>query len=67
MAKVHVFLVQSAAMTVAKGESPAVKRLIRGTLKEVEEKLRQEVEIRPATADEAHAMSDVEIEEAGEQ
>ena len=39
-------------------------RLIRGSLKEVESKLRGEWEIRPATADETHAMGDVEIESA---
>ena len=41
------------------------KRLIRGTLREVESKLRGEYEIRVATAEETHAMADVEIEDAG--
>ena len=40
------------------------KRLIRGTLKEVESKLRGEYEVRVATAEETHAMADVEIEDA---
>ena len=58
MAKTHVFLVQP-----AEGLG-GIHRLIRGTLKEVEAKLRQEVSIEPATAEQAHQMSDVEIEEA---
>ena len=62
MAKVHVFLVQSSAPN-ALGDN---KRLIRGTLKEVEAKLRQEVSIEPCTAEQAHQMADVEIEQAGE-
>ena len=52
--KVQVYLVDN-------GEA---KRLIKGTLKEVESKLRGEVEIRVATAEDAHAMGDVEIESA---
>ena len=61
MAKVHVFLVKP-----TNPEDVVPERLIRGTLKEVEAKLRQEVSIEPCTAEQAHAMSDVEIEEAGE-
>ena len=38
-------------------------RLIRGTLKEVEQKLRGEVSIEPCKAEEAHGLSDVEIED----
>lgn len=41
-----------------------MRRLIRGTLKEVESKLRGEYEVRPATPEECHAMADVEIEDA---
>ena len=41
-------------------------RLIRGTLKEVEAKLLGEVSIEPATPEQTHAMSDVEIEEAAQ-
>lgn len=41
---------------------PKTTRLIRGTLREVESKLRGEWEIRPASADETHGMADVEIE-----
>lgn len=40
------------------------KRLIKGTLREVESKLRGEVEIRVATAEDAHGLQDVEIEDA---
>ena len=40
-------------------------RLIRGTLKEVESKLRGEVEITVATAEQAHSMADTTIEDAG--
>ena len=43
--------------------APAV-RLIRGTLKDVESLLRQEVDITPCTAEQAHELHDVEIEEA---
>ena len=59
MAKVHVFLVKQDGVV-------NTHRLIRGTLKEVEAKLRQEVSIEPCTAEQAHQMSDVEIEQAGE-
>ena len=38
-------------------------RLIRGTLKEVEAKLRGEVSIEPCKAEEAHSLADVEIED----
>ena len=61
MAKVHVFLVQP---TQGSGEHTPPSRLIRGTLREVEAKLRQEVSIEPCTAEQAHQMADVEIEEA---
>jgi len=40
------------------------KRLIRGTLKEVEQKLRGEVSIEPCTAEQAHELAAVEIESA---
>ena len=63
MAKVHVFLVQGTQEEEA--DRPA-RRLIRGTLREVEAKLRQEVSIEPCTAEQAHQMADVEIEQAGE-
>ena len=39
-------------------------RLIRGTLREVESKLRGEWEIRRATVEEVHAMRDVDMEDA---
>ena len=39
------------------------KRLISGTLRQVESKLRGEYDVRPATAEEAHGMADVEIED----
>jgi len=42
----------------------SVKRLIRGTLKDVEALLRQEVDITPCTAEQAHTLHDVEIEDA---
>lgn len=61
--KVHVFLVQAADSSL---NEDAPKRLIRGTLKDAEAKLRAEVSIEPCTAEQAHAMSDVEIEEASE-
>ena len=54
--KVQVWLVKSGS----------VSRLIRGTLKDVERKLREEVSIEPCSAEAAHAMGDVEIEDAGE-
>ena len=44
--------------------SPKTTRLIRGSLKEVESRLRGEYEVRVATAEETHAMADVEIEDA---
>ena len=44
--------------------APKATRLIRGTLREVESKLRGEWDIRRATAEEAHALADVEIEDA---
>lgn len=56
-AKVKVFLVQSA-------QAVSANRLIRGTLKEVEQKLRGEVSIEPCTPEFAHENSDIEIEEA---
>lgn len=61
MAKVHVFLVQP---TQGSGDATPPSRLIRGTLKDVEAKLRAEVSIEPCTAEQAHEMPDVEIEEA---
>lgn len=64
--KVHVFLV---APLAKQGESePATDevRLIRGTLAEVEAKLRAEVSITPCDAEQAHQLSDVEIEQAAE-
>ena len=53
-------------ITIPQDTAPKATRLIRGTLREVEAKLRQEVSIEPCTAEQAHTMSDVEIEEAGE-
>ena len=38
-------------------------RLIKGTLREVESKLRGEWDVRKATAEEAHALKDVTIED----
>ena len=55
--KVQVWIVQEHAM-------PQKKRLIRGTLKDVEQLLRSEVSIEPCSAEQAHQMADVEIEEA---
>ena len=60
-AKVKVYIVQPAEKT---GLGDSRIRLIRGTLKEVEAKLRQEVSIEPCSAEEAHKLADVEIEEA---
>lgn len=63
--KVQVYMVEpTMAAGVRMAKSPDAKRLIRGNLKQVEAKLRGEVEIRVATAEEAHAMSDTEIEDA---
>jgi hypothetical protein len=42
----------------------SVKRLIRGTLKDVEALLRQEVDITPCTVEQARELADVEIESA---
>ena len=56
--KTHVYIVVPAD-TGAK-----TTRLIRGTMREIESKLRGEVEIRVASAEEAHEMSDIEIEDA---
>lgn len=58
--KVHVFIVKPT------DDRTFATRLIRGALKDVEAKLRSEVSIEPCTAEEAHAMPDVEIEEASE-
>jgi hypothetical protein len=44
----------------------SVKRLIRGTLKDVEQLLRSEVSIEPCSAEQAHQLSDIEIEEAAQ-
>ena len=64
MAKTHVFLVE---WKIKNGNLQTfAKRLIRGTLKEVEAKLRQEVSIEPCTAEQAHQLADVEIESAAE-
>ena len=62
MAKTHVFLVHP--IDPAKALEGA--RLIRGTLREVEAKLRQEVSIEPCTAEQAHELADVEIESAAQ-
>jgi hypothetical protein len=62
MAKTHVFLVSAVKVPNGTTVHP-LDRLIRGTLREVEAKLRQEVTIEPCTAEQAHAMSDVEIED----
>ena len=62
MAKTHVFLVVLQPET----KSWNGKRLIRGTLREVEAKLLQEVSIEPCTAEQAHQLADVEIESATE-
>ena len=56
MAKQFTFI------AVPQDTAPRATRLIRGTLREVESKLRGEWEIRRATAEEAHALKDVEIE-----
>ena len=61
--KVHVFLVKP---IVPAGDPQPASRLIRGNLAEVEAKLRAEVSIEPCTAEQAHTMSDVEIEDASE-
>ena len=60
--KTHVFLVK----VLTGNGNTETSRLIRGTLREVEDKLRQEVHIEPCSADQAHALHDVQIEEAGE-
>ena len=64
--KVHVFIVKP---TIFNGDADigAPGRLIRGTLKDVEAKLREEVTIEVCDAATAHQMRDVEIEEAVEQ
>ncbi len=56
--KTHVFLVKPT------DASTFATRLIRGTLREVEAKLRGEVSIEPCDAATAHTMADVQIEEA---
>ena len=58
--KVQVYIVVPRG---GSAHSPA-SRLIRGSLKDVETLLRGEVEIRVATAEEAHAMSETTIEDA---
>ena len=60
--KTQVYFVASADGT----QGPKVERLIRGTLKEVEAMLRQEITIAPCTAEQAHQMANTEIEQAGE-
>ena len=56
-AKVKVYIVKP-----ADGERLINTRLIRGTLKDVEQKLRAEVSIEPCSAEQAHELADVEIE-----
>lgn len=63
-AKVKVFLVRPCMVGGNEVEERKQSRLIRGTLKDVEQKLRGEVSIQPCTAEQAHEMADVEIEEA---
>lgn len=60
--KVHVFIVTYLPLQAPAVSHPS-KRLIRGALKEVEAKLRSEVSIEPCTAEIAHQMSDVQIED----
>ncbi len=50
-------------IAVPSDTSSRTTRLLKGTLREVESKLRGEWEIRKATAEEAHALADVEIEQ----
>ena len=57
--KTQLYIVQPNKPAVQSGS-----RLIRGTLREVESKLRGEYEVRVATPEETHAMADVEIEDA---
>ena len=59
--KTHMFIVRPNKTGVV-----YVPRLIRGTLREVEAKLREEVSIEPCTAEQAHQLAEVEIEDAGE-
>jgi hypothetical protein len=59
--KVRTFIV------VPSDTAPRTTRLIKGTLREVEQKLRGEVEIRPVTVDEARAMHAVEVETCEDQ
>ena len=61
--KTHVFIVNQTADATNGDTKP---RLIRGTLREVEAKLRAEVSIEPCSAEQAHTMADVAIEEVGE-
>ena len=56
--KTNLFIV------VPSDTAPRATRLIKGTLKEVESRLRGEWEVRPASAEETHALHDVEIEDA---
>ena len=51
-------------IAVPSDTGPRTSRLINGNLKQVESLLRGEWEIRIATAEEAHSMADVEIENA---
>jgi len=51
-------------LVVPSDTGPRTSRLINGNLKQVESLLRGEWEIRVATAEEAHSMADVEIEDA---
>ena len=58
--KIQVWLVRSNA----DGGLGETQRLIRGTLREVEALLRQEVDITPCSAERAHELHDITIEEA---
>ena len=65
-AKTHVFIVRTVDQTPKNRSDLIPPRLIRGTLREVEAKLRAEVSIEPCTAEQAHSLAEVEIEEAKE-
>lgn len=51
-------------IVVPSDTGPRTSRLIKGALKGVESRLRSEWDVRVATAEEAHSMADVEIEDA---
>ncbi len=59
--KVQVFLVTPTS-TEHVDERP--QRLIRGTASDVRAKLRSEISVEPCTAEQAHALKGVEIEDA---